>query len=275
MKRTILLFLISMGLRSVFAQDAGPLAAFQSEVLPQYQSYFSRAVLSEKGQLMLYANDSYHLLSAATKRTIMDKLVQKWSETLVLVQDGSRSELWGWNKEGGQAVRIDTWDLNVGPLPAAAATEKPVKTALHPFFVYVGGQGVLDSEHNLNVAVNTRVGFFLLLNRWDFAFTFSGGIIGNTDSTAAMANQLSTGLMSRFYFPIRKLHISPNIGFDLEGTVYTTSEGVSSNSNAQHLLAGISWFVGQGSLDFGVKISKEVTATIGYTMVPQFGRKKK
>jgi hypothetical protein len=243
-------------------------------VLPQYNPYFTSSTVSDKGQLVLYANEKYHQLALNTRKALMGNLLKKWSASLVLVQDGSRSELWGLNEETGGALRVDTWDINAPNLPPKA-TETPVKTALHPFFVYVGGQGMLDSEHNLNVAVNTRVGFFLLLNRWDLAFTFSGGIIGSIDSTAAMANQLSTGLMSRFYFPIQKLHISPNIGFDLEGTVYTTNEGVTSNSNSQHLLTGISWFVGRGSLDLGVRIGKEVTATVGYTLVPDFKKKKK
>jgi hypothetical protein len=273
MKLPILVLLFWASL-SVMGQSGNPLEVFRTSVLPQYNPYFTSSTVSDKGQLVLYANEKYHQLALNTRKALMGNLLKKWSASLVLVQDGSRSELWGLNEETGGALRVDTWDINAPNLPPKA-TETPVKTALHPFFVYVGGQGMLDSEHNLNVAVNTRVGFFLLLNRWDLAFTFSGGIIGSIDSTAAMANQLSTGLMSRFYFPIQKLHISPNIGFDLEGTVYTTNEGVTSNSNSQHLLTGISWFVGRGSLDLGVRIGKEVTATVGYTLVPDFKKKKK
>lgn len=272
MKLHILILLFWISLLPAMGQGGNPLEEFRSSVFPQYNSYFTRVTLSDKGQLVLYANEKYHALAANTRKAIMDNLLKRWTESLVLVQDGSRSELWGVNGETGSALRVDTWDLNVPDVPVPSSA-KPVKTGRHPFFVYVGGQGMLDSEHNLNVAINTRVGFFLLLNRWDLAFTFSGGLIGSIDSTAAMANQLSTGLMSRFYFPIRKLHISPNIGFDLEGTVYTTNEGVSSNSNSQHLLTGISWFVGNGSLDLGVRIGKEVTATVGYTLVPNFGKK--
>jgi hypothetical protein len=80
--------------------------------------------------------------------------------------------------------------------------------------------------------------------------------------------------MSKVYFPIRKLHISPNIGFDLQSVSYNTVEGSSTNSVSRSLLVGISWFVGQGSLDFGVRISKEVNATIGYTLIPRFGKKR-
>jgi hypothetical protein len=204
----------------------------------------------------------------------MDNLMKKWQESLVLVQYETKSELWGLNSDNGKAIHIDTWDLNATK-PNGPSLVTASRTGLHPFFVYFGGQGVLDSEHNLNFAINTRVGFFLLKDRWDLAWTFSGGILGNIDNTDAMSNQLSTGLMSKVYFPIRKLNISPNAGFDLQSTAYSDAEGSTTTSANRALLMGISWYVGHGSLDFGVRIGKEVTASIGYTIMPRFDKKKR
>ncbi|MBN1789118.1 MAG: hypothetical protein JW830_01390 [Bacteroidales bacterium] len=256
-------------------QPPDKITTFRLEVLPQYSTYFNSAGVSAKGQLVLSANEKYNSLAAGTKKGIMDNLLKQWQESLVMIQYGSRSELWGWDAGNGTALRIDTWDLNpvlpaAGPIARATAG----KIAAHPFFVYLGGQGVLDSDHNLNLAINTRVGFFLLRDRWDLAWTFSGGVLGSIDSSSASTHQFSTGLMSKVYFPIRKLHISPNIGFDLQSVSYNSVEGSSTNSVSHSLLLGISWFVGQGSLDFGVRISKEVNATIGYTLMPRFGKKR-
>jgi hypothetical protein len=276
MKQIFFSFLmVLIAFQQTYAQiPSDKIVSFRNDVLSQYSTYFIKAELSENGQLVLSANEKYNSLPLNSRKVIMDNLMKKWQESLVLVQYETKSELWGLNSDNGKALRIDTWDLNAtnttGPSLATAS-----RTGLHPFFVYFGGQGVLDSERNLNFAINTRVGFFLLKDRWDLAWTFSGGILGNIDNTDAMSNQLSTGLMSKVYFPIRKLNISPNAGFDLQSTAYSDAEGSTTTSANRALLMGISWYVGHGSLDFGVRIGKEVTATIGYTIMPRFDKKKK
>jgi len=208
----------------------------------------------------------------------MDNIMKKWQESLVVVSYSGKGELWGWNTDTGKAMRIDSWDTNAQRPTKPAVTAK-TRTARHPFFVYVGGQGVLDNNHNLNAALSTRVGFFLLKNRWDLAWTFSGGVVGNTDSTGLMSSRLSTGLMTKVYFPIKRIHLSPNVGFDLQSTVVTDPEGASNQAANRAVLAGVSWYIGQGSLDFGLRLGLEkgqgISATIGYTFMPGIGKRKK
>lgn len=203
----------------------------------------------------------------------MDNLVKKWQESLIIVQYNSKSELWGTNSETGNAIRIDSWDVNASNLcsPSSMALSG---TGKHPFFVYGGGSGIFDSDQNLNVSINGRVGFFLLKNRWDLAWCLSGGSSGNTD-TSATSTTFSVGLMSKYYFPIPKLKISPSIGIDLESTMYTDEEGSSTDAVTRSLLLGISWYVGPGSFDIGYRINKESSLTVGYTFLPGLNRKKK
>jgi hypothetical protein len=271
-----ILLLLLMGLSQIYAQGPSEkIASFREVVLPQYNVYFTNAELTESGQLMLYAGEKYNLLSKVWKKAVMDNLIKTWQESLVLVQYNTKRELWGWNSETGKALFLDGWDIN----PKAAtktATTVISKTALHPFFVYIGGQGQLDKNHEANAAFNSRVGFFLLRNRWDLAWTFSGGLMGNIDSEAAMTDQFSTGLMSKVYFPIKNLNISPNVGLDISSTVYSSSESVGNTYNrSASLLAGISWYIGHGSLDVGFRIGKEFTTMIGYTYIPRFDKMKK
>jgi hypothetical protein len=271
-----ILLILLIGLSQICAQlPREKIASFREVVLPQYNVYFTSAELTESGQLSLSAVEKYNLLSTVWKKAVMDNLIKTWQESLVLVQYETKRELWGWDRETGKALFLDSWDLNATATARTAVTTIS-KTALHPFFVYFGGQGQLDKNHEANAAFNSRVGFFLLRNRWDLAWTFSGGILGNIDSETAMTNRFSTGLMSKVYFPIRNLNISPNAGLDIASTVLSSSETVGDTYDRSFsLLAGISWYVGHGSLDVGFRMGKEFTTMIGYTYIPRFDNMKK
>lgn len=271
-----ILTIFIIGSSQIFAQNqAENLATFRESVLPKYNVYFTQVDLTESGQLSLSANDKYQPLSIAGKKAIMDQLARSWQESLVLIQYKSKRELWVWDGDTGKALLLDSWDINATAV-TKTATSTGSKTALHPWFVYVGGQGQMDKNHEVNGAINTRVGFFLLRNRWDLAWTFSGGLLGNIDSEAPMTSRFSTGLMSKVYFPIKKLNISPNAGIDVSSTTYTSSEAAGNTyDRSVSLLAGISWFIGHGSLDVGFRIGNEFNTMIGYTYIPQFKSRKK
>ena len=144
---------------------------------------------------------------------------------------------------------------------------------MHPWFVYLGGMGQYTSDHQITAALNSRIGFFLLRDRWDFAWTLSMGASG-VDTTDLGFN-ISYGVMSKYYFPLKKIKLSPNVGIDLGNNVYMVDDQ-STNSSYFSLLTGISWFVGKGSLDLEFKIGDEFTTLIGYTFYPGLaGNKKK
>jgi hypothetical protein len=262
----IILFALLLGFQQTYAQVSKKLETFKEKVLPEYSMYFSQAELTEKGQLNLSAIDKYILLPADGKKAIIAKISKAWQDSLVLVRYGSKSELWGWRNETGNARLLDEWDLNAPQLtkPQPAI---PQTTFYHPWFIYVGGQLGGDNQKNINLSLNTRFGFFLLMNRWDLATTLSAGLSGNVEATST--SWVNVGLMSRVHFPIKKLGISPNIG----GEISMASLDGTQTAN-KSLLIGISWFVGFGSLDIGMRMGNEVSAIGGLTIAPRIRNKK-
>ena len=267
MKRLLpILFTILLGSQQMTAQVSGKFETFRDKVLPEYSMYFTQAGLTESGQLILSALDNYTGLPPDEKKAIMVNIARAWRDSLVLVKYGSKREVWGKSVESGSVSLLDVYDLNSLPLA------KPVKTdnRSHPWFFYFGGQFGGDSQNNINLALNLRIGFFLLKNRWDFATTFSGGLTGNTKAVDGGTGWVNTGLMTRVHFPIKKLGISPNVGGEVTVSVY----GDTPASINPALVLGISWYVVFGSLDLGISIGNIVSGSGGYTMSPQIKRNK-
>lgn len=262
----IILFALLLGSQQTYSQVSKKLESFKEKVLPEYSMYFNQAELTENGQLNLSAFNKYILLSSDGKKAIMVNISKTWRDSLVLVHYGSKRELWGWSAETGNAKLLDEWDLNAPQLPKPLLA-KPQITVFHPWFFYVGGQLGGDNQKNINLLFNTRLGFFLLLDRWDFATTLSAGLTGNLNSTSTAL--VNVGLMSRVHFPIKKYGISPNIG----GEISLASFGGTQSTN-KSLLLGISWFVGFGSLDIGIRIGNEVSAMGGLTVSPKIKNNK-
>lgn len=257
----IILFTFLLGFQQTYAQVSKKLESFKEKVLPEYSTYFSQAELTEKGQLNLSAIDKYILLPADGKKAIIADISKTWQDSLILVHYGSKRELWGWKAETGNARLLDKWDLNASQL-TKTLPEKPQTTTYHPWFIYVGGQLGGDNQKNINLSLNTRFGFFLLMNRWDLATTLSAGLAGNVEATST--DWVNVGLMSRVHFPIKKLGISPNIG----GEISMASLSGTQSTN-KSLLIGISWFVGFGSLDIGVRLGNEISTVGGLTIAPK------
>lgn len=261
-----LLVTILLGTQLAFAQSSVKLESFRDKVLPQYSTFFNQALLTENGRLNLTAVDKYILLPADSKKGVMLNITNAWRDSLVVVHYGSKSELWGWNTSTGARL-LDEWDSALPPaayLPAAKAPDM----ILHPWFVYLGGQLMFDSQKNINISLNTRLGFFLLLNRWDLATTLSAGLSGNADAAGTPYSNI--GVMSRVHFPIKKSGISPNIG----GEISLASFGDTQPAFTPSLVLGISWFVGFGRLDIGIKIGDITSGTGGYSMYPGMKRMK-
>ena len=263
----ILLFALLMGSQQAVAQGSGKLDSFRETVLTGYSMYFTKADLTANGKLDLAATDSYIALSADAKRTIMVPVTKAWNDSLVLVHYGSKREIWGRSGESGNIEQLDVLDLKAAPLVITAVQN----TRLHPWFFYVGGQFGGDNQNTINLALNLRVGFYLLINRLDMATTFSAGITGNTAATGegSSSGWVNTGLMGRVHFPIKKLGLSPNIGGQLTVNLYGNN---AATVNAA-LLVGVSWYLGVGNLDIGISIGNIVSGSGGYTFSPQIKRK--
>jgi hypothetical protein len=254
-----ILFVFLLGYVQTFAQITKDVESFKEKVLPKYNMYFSQAELTDNGHLNLTALDKYIGLSTDDKKTIMVNISKAWQDSLVLVNYGSKRELWGWSTVTANVQLLDDWDLSATHVLKMPVT-KLTKTALHPWFFYVGGQLGGDNQGNTNFAFNTRLGFFLLANRWDFASTFSTGTTGSSNDASSTTGWVNFGLMSRVYFPIKNTSIRPNIGSSLQ---------FGNDGTQASLSLGICWFVGFGSVDIAFNIGNEFTTMGGYTIMPK------
>lgn len=248
----------------VVPQNTAKLETIRKFVETELKGDFSKVGITENGYLYLMATKNYSLKSASEKIEIMDKIAVRWQNTLILVKYGTKSELWKWNEETKKSKFLDIWDLDE-PVQVYVGKQTTSGQA-HPWFFYIGGYESLDKASNANMSLNTRLGFFLLKNRWDMALSFSGGLSGNIDADA-VTSQTDIGLMSRLYFPIQKLKISPNIGGELSMNTVHITDSEPSRTTIPSLLLGINWYIGPGSLDVGVRIHKGSTTMIGYTFM--------
>ena len=262
-----ILFALILGTQFAVAQATGNIDSFKTSILPKYSMYFSNAELTEYGQLRLSAIDAYTRLTPDEKKSIVNNIAVSWRDSVVLVGYGTKTELWGWSAVSGNTWLLDEWDKSAGQ-PAASTAVKPPKTVMHPWFFYLGYQLMGDSQQNLNLALDTRIGFYLLLNRWDFAATYTLGMSGNIDADPTAYSNL--GLMSRVHFPIKNSGFSPNIG----GELVMASFGSTSSTVKPALVLGFSWFVGIGRIDIGVRIGEATAGMGGYTMYPGMAKMK-
>ncbi len=274
MKQVLLILsMLLTGFQHSVAQGSMTIESFNRDVMPRYLDYFDRAELTVNGQLQLTATGKYNLSTLQDKKSVMNGVVQKWPETLIVIHMDSKCELWGLSNETGNALLLDSWDLSSPKNPKIQGS-KIEGTSRHPWFFYLGGMTYIDSNKNFDAALNAHVGFFLLLNRWDLAASYSEVVKGTTSSDV-FAGQLSLGLLSKVYFPIKELNISPNIGGQLDLNMISNHSPATVTTLTPSLLLGISWYVGIGSLDLGFKIGNGATTLIGYTIIPGFGSKKK
>ncbi len=260
----ILLGLI-FGSQSAFAQ-VSKLESFREKVLPEYSIYFSRAELTENGQLSLSATVTYTGISVEARKTVMVPIASAWKDSIILVNYGSKRELWGWNARTGSTKLLDQFDINATAIVSLPGTDpRP-----HPWFFYIGFQLGGDNQSNINIALNTRLGFYLLKNRWDFATTLSGGVTGNTAYDASGTGWANVGLMSRVHFPIRKINLSPSVG----GQVTVAVFGQVPTTVNYSLVLGVSWYIGFGSVDIGINIGNIISGAGGVTISPRPGNGK-
>ena len=260
------IIILLIGTQVMLGQDQNAkLDSFRSDVLTKYQAYFSAAGLNDNGQLMLTATESFRQLASSGKKDVMNILLRSWQESLVVVHIGSGRELWTWSREAEDAQLIDSWDLNPEPVTSSSATDvSQSDIARHPWFFYIGSAQQMDSFKNINGALSLRVGFFLLRDKLDLAASLTEQLSGNIEDESASL-QTSVGLASKYYFPMQKHNLSPNLGAELAVTIPKGGEMTFTPA----ALAGISWFAGPGCFDAGLRIGSSSMLMFGYTLIPK------
>ena len=268
MKKYIAIISLILGV-NCWAQT-GNINDFQKEdFLSQFGEYFENAEVTETGTIRLQAKESFTTLSAEKKHTIMELVLSK-GYTMASIAYEYKRELWQ-KDTSGIVVLLDSWDLNMLYTPKVALKTLK-KTDTHPFFYYLGLSGTF-SENQTNLFYSANVGFFLLKNRWNLALSNSSGTFGNGESSSTN-NEL--GIMSKVYFPIQKYNIAPYAGLGISYSITRDeSNNVLNSSWNIPLYLGVSWFVGPGSLDFGLQISNNTVFMVGYTFSPDKLSKKK
>lgn len=270
MKKIVyILFVLLISFQQLIAQNFN---AFKENVLPQYVQYFNSAELTNQGLLSFNATEKYVSLSTIEKKSVMDLIAGSWKASLILIKYNFEKEMWSWNSQKGEAVYLDKWNFDY-PITNKLNGELE-KTSLHPWFVYAGGNYNMDSNKNGSLSINCNIGFFLLYERWNMGMSSSITSAGNAQSEGTTTSG-SFGLMSKYYYPIKKLHISPNAGLDYSvfsyGSSMSDEDNVSRNTS---VLLGLSWFVPSGTIDFGLKIGETTSATFGYTYIPKMRMKR-
>jgi len=263
MKRLLYILIVLLGVHRTYAQVVRSVESFREKVLPGYTIYFDQADLTESGHLNLSAVDKYTALITDDKKVILVKIAREWQDSLILVHYGTKKEIWGWVTGEESFKLLDTFALN-------AATIKKPETEFarpHPWFVYFGGQFNLDNQKNINIALNGRFGFYLLLNRWDLASTFSAGAAGNIHGKGTPWANL--GLMSRVHFPIKKIGLVPDVGAELSYAIF----GNDSKTFSGAFVVGASWYIGIGNISVSMNIWKTVSGSIGLTIFPKLKKK--
>ena len=266
-----MLLLVAMSFPTT-GQTLKDLKTFNDNIAPRFSPYFGTATLSASGVLQLTATSRYSALTLVEKKEIMDVITTNWNKSLVLVINNDKREMWSLDSRGEKSVLLDIWDTATTKNIRVAVQGETEKTNLHPWFFYGGGLISYDSSDNLNLAINTRVGFFMLKDRWDLALTWSGGTYGSTDDDSGGNLTMSVGLMSKVYFPIKKIGLSPNVGAELSYNYLNSASDVVTKSTDLSAVFGVSWYVWKGSLDVEVVVGDNVTAMIGYTFFPGTGK---
>jgi len=259
MKKSIIITVFFLCcITDTFSQTGSDFEKFNNNVLPAYSNYFEKALLSESGKLQLFAGAQYLALNQTQQKTIMQELFSMWNDSLILIYHGTIAEVWGWDSQNRSFNMID--QMNPEILPKSG--DEIVIGRPKPFFLYFGGLITLNDQKILNLAINTRAGFYLLMNRWDLALTLSAGRTGNIELTST--GYANIGIASRVHFPIRKTGIVPHIGIELA----YSSFGQTNTGFAPSFILGLSWFVGIGSINIGINMGETINGAGGLTVFP-------
>lgn len=257
-KVRLIIVAIFFGTVCAFSQTGTDFDHFSGTVFPEYMTYFDKAILSETGKLQLGANESFELMNTSQQSTIISEMLKEWKDSLILVYSPKNTQIWSRNTGSKTFQKIDEMRNHIIYKPS----EELNIARGQPFFVYFGGMLSLNEQKILNLAINTRAGFYLLYNRWDMALTLSAGRTGNVELTST--GYANIGIASRVHFPIRKTGVVPHIGLEL---AYSTF-GETSQGFVPSVVFGLSWFVGVGSVNFGINIGENISGAGGFTVFP-------
>lgn len=247
---------------SISAQDGGVRIYTDTAAI----NYFKGGVM-QNGKLHLTPEGPYNNLDKAQKREVLQVFVPEFGNKGFVVHAGNLKELWMLDPQGRLQL-VDTWNMDDPELQkfTPISLEKSGSSRL---FWYAGG-ALNGTKGNFTGTINLRAGTYLYKNLIDCSVLANLGVLSSDASTDFTGD---IGLMGRAYIPMKKQKtpIAPygGLGVTLNYTQETYVELV--------FYAGVSIFVGPGSLDVGAQygIKSKFALTIGYTFRPRIGEKKR
>ena len=221
---------------------------------------------SRDGILELAVKPEYSSLTQEQQKQLLQLFHADFPESKILVRiNDKESQLW--MPQGNGYVYASSWNIDELPIKDYGPLELN-KYGDSRFFYYVGGS--LGSANGTSSGMlNLRGGTFLYKNVWEISATLDLGY-SSAEGTTQFNGDI--GAMTRAYLPWRipKVNLAPYAG--VGASLYFSPKAVFDGQ----LLAGCSWFVGPGSLDFGLKygIQSGFGVTFGYTFRPALKIKK-
>lgn len=219
---------------------------------------YLRGGYAKDGKLHLVTNADYKSLSKAQKQEVLNRVAGDFQgyDISVYAQDQQR-ELWLSTNQG--VKMLETWHND----SLQIADYQPLQLKRHGLtkvFYYVGGS-YNGGDGFYNGALNLRAGTYLYKNLIDAAVTLNmgGSKVDGGDSEFTG----DVGIDSRFYLPfrIKNVNLAPYVGAGVSW-IFAPEK-----MHEFRLLTGACWFIGPGSLDFGLQWGSETdfALTVGYT----------
>lgn len=218
---------------------------------------YLRGGYAKEGKLYLITNADYATLSDSQKQDVLNKIAQEFAGyDMTLYTGNQQRELW---IADGNAIKcIDKWDNDSLRMEDYLPLELK-RNGKTKVFYYIGGM-LNGGNGNTNYSLNLRTGSYLYQNLIDASVTLNLGgskVDGKSQFTG------DVGLDSRVYLPfrIKNINLAPYAGAGISWSFAPDSYF------ELRLLAGGCWFIGPGSLDFGLQYGtkSDFAFTLGYT----------
>ncbi len=232
---------------------------------PKYKSLndpmvvrYLRGGFAKNNKLYLMTNADYDSLSIVQKQDILNKVAKEFADHDMTIYSGyQQRELW---MNTGNSVRmIERWSNDSLQIERYLPLELKRQGRTKVFY-YIGGQ-LNGSKGSTDYSLNLRVGSYLYKDILDASATLNIG--GNKTKGAKGQFAGDVGVDSRAYLPfrIKKVNLAPYAGAGVSWVFAPDS------FFEFRLLAGGCWFVGPGSLDFGLQYGtkSKFSFTMGYT----------
>jgi hypothetical protein len=242
-------------------------SAKASSLLNGHEEYF-RDAKRDKGLVSAKPSDEFEALGGAAREAEIKKLMLDLQDSLSALdgpllfklEEGAGGGLWALPEGARAPQKIEAWDRTKELVTPGSKAGR--------WFAYVGLGAYLSMPYGMDsmqmgLNLGVKVGSFLLNNLFDVGVSLNGsGSLGLNESSVDSGLGSNVGLFGRVHFPIYGA-LGGNVGAeaslsnDSSSSVSAASSGGGSDSSSTTtetaLLAGLSLFIPNGSIDFDAR----------------------